>query len=910
MNFSADCIAFMAGQWFRAYKTGMGKSPAVEIDKWLCEGGWVVTASDRAARALTEAFHRARQSEGLTAWAAPNIFDWKSFVHTAWDERSCDPRLLLNATQEESLWEEIAGEERSLATLLEGPRHRLARLAMEAHELLCSHAPQFLRPQARIGWPQDAAAFSRWLAAFDERCHSGNLLSISRLPLELNPLLEAKSAARPPLLLAGFDRILPTQRQFFDAWGKWREAAQGEPAAVVEFHAAAGAQAELDACAIWCGRQLAADPGARLLVVSQEASKRRGEIERAFMARTGPVFEFSLGLPLSQVALARAAGLLLRWLSGPLDEQELDWLLSTGYAAANPQESAALLAYMRALRRFNLERPQWTLASFLGLRRSAELLPAAWVERVGAAQRLLFESARRPQSPLDWAELLPRLLDNLHFATARPLVSAEHQVFDRWQQAVESCGSLGFDGRRVGWKDFLSQLGRILDETLFAPESRNAPIQIAGPAESAGLTASAVWFLGAEEDTWPAHGATHPLIPVEIQREAEMPHATPQLDWELAKTITNRLLASASEAHFSYAKQDEKTDARPSRLIAQLAGEAKDLPPELTAPPAPKPLPVEFEDCSRIPFPPGKVAGGAGALTAQSQCPFKAFATARLDAQDWEPAEAYLTPAQRGNLLHETLHAVWAGQPEGIRSSTELLKLPDREAFVAEHVQRVFAQKLPFHLRERMPRRYLELEALRLTRLVAEWLEYEAARLPFDVAETEVKRTVQIAGLAFDLRLDRIDRLNDGTELVIDYKSGNVSPGAWELPRPDDVQLPLYAGFALDRDSEALGGLVFAKVRAGEMKFAGHVGDAAATLFAGKKGNNPLVRNPFTLEQLLDWRKCIEQLARDFLAGRAEVDPRDAPKTCERCGLQCLCRIQERAAQLEDDSEGEEASDE
>jgi len=38
--------------------------------------------SDRAARALTEAFHRARQSEGLTAWAAPNIFDWKSFVHT------------------------------------------------------------------------------------------------------------------------------------------------------------------------------------------------------------------------------------------------------------------------------------------------------------------------------------------------------------------------------------------------------------------------------------------------------------------------------------------------------------------------------------------------------------------------------------------------------------------------------------------------------------------------------------------------------------------------------------------------------------------------------------------------------------------------------------------------------------
>jgi hypothetical protein len=42
------------------------------------------------------------------------------------------------------------------------------------------------------------------------------------------------------------------------------------------------------------------------------------------------------------------------------------------------------------------------------------------------------------------------------------------------------------------------------------------------------------------------------------------------------------------------------------------------------------------------------------------------------------------------------------------------------------------------------------------------------------------------------------------------------------------------------------------------------------------------------------------------------VDPRDLPKTCERCGLQTLCRIQERGIQLEDEdeSEGEEDGDE
>jgi probable DNA repair protein len=875
---------------------------AAEIDKWLREGGWVVTASDRAARALSDAFHRARQAEGLTAWAAPNIFDWKSFVRTTWEERGADARLLLNATQESSLWVEIAGEERALATLLEGPRHRLADLAMEAHELLCSHAPQFLRPKARIGWQQDAAAFSRWLAAFDERCRSGNLLSPSRLPLEVIPLLEAETSSRPPLLLAGFDRILPTQRQFFDAWGAWSEAAKGEPATKVDFHAAADAQAELAACAIWCSRQLDANAKARVLVVAQNASARRGEIERAFLAQTGPVFEFSLGVPLSQVALARAASLLLRWLAGPLDEQELDWLLSTSYAAADPQESAALQAYMRTLRRFHLERTQWPLAAFLGQRCATELLPAAWVERIRAAQGKLAELARRPQSPLDWAEVLPRLLNELHFATARPLTSTEYQVLHRWQLAVESCGSLGFDGRRIGWKDFLSQLVRALDETLFAPESRGAPIQIAGPAESAGLAADTVWFLSADEDSWPASGATHPLIPVEIQREAGMPHATPQLDWELAETITNRLLASASEVHFSFARQNEAAEVRPSRLIVQIAGEAGELPPELAAPTVPETQTEEFQDSSRIPFPPGKIAGGAGVLTAQSQCPFKAFATTRLAAQDWQPAEACLTPSQRGNLLHEVLHAVWAGPPDGIRTHAELLNRKDREAFVTGHVQRVFAQKLPFHLRDRMPRRYLELEAQRLIRLVAAWLEYEAARLPFEVVETEAKRSVQIAGLAFDLRLDRIDCLNDGTQLVIDYKSGAVSPNDWELPRPDDVQLPLYAGFGIDPGKE-LGGLVFAKVRAGDMKFAGQVGDAAATLFAGLKGVNPLVRNALTAEQLLGWRDCIRQLAKDFLDGKAEVNPTDAPKTCEHCGLQSLCRIQDRVPLDEDEED-------
>jgi len=930
----------------------MGQTPEAEqgwqaeIDAWLRDGGLVVTASDRAARALGTAFHRARRAEGMLAWPAPNILDWKSFVRAAWEERTRDGRLLLNPAQEQSLWAEIAGGDGRLATLLEGPRHRLAALAMEAHELLCGYAPQFLRPTARSGWQQDAAAFNTWLAAFDQRCRAGNLISPARLQLELIPLLEdssgaeahvdsvglvrgvkppppsasgasaARQAQRPPLLLAGFDRILPTQRAVFDAWGAWRQAVPGRTSELIYSHQGADAQAELDACALWCRDQLAANPRARLLVVTQNAGDRqsRGQIERAFLALSGPngapLFEFSLGIPLSQVALPRAARLLLRWLTGPLAELELDWLFASGHLASNPQEASALQAQMRVLRRRGLAQPQWALANFNNSHAGPSPLPAEWVDRIAEAQRRLADLARRPQSPLDWAELVPRVLEAVGWPGANPLSSAEFQAARRFHQAVETVGSLGFDGRRIPWADFLSVLSRTLDETLFAPESQDAPILIAGPAESAGLSADAVWFLRATQDAWPAGGATHALIPLDAQRQAGMPHASPQLDWELAQAITARLLASAPEVHFSYARQTAGIEAHPSRLIAQLAGTAEDLP---KAPAKREPLAAPFEDDSRIPFPHGKVQGGAGVLTSQSQCPFKAFAAARLGAQGWEPAEAGLTPSQRGQLLHAVLHSIWGGPPDGIRSQSQLQGLKDRESFVAAHVRRVFEGEMLTGLRHRMPRRYLELEEQRLTSLVTEWLDYESTRIEFEVAATEADRAIHLAGLTLDLRLDRIDRLNDGSLLVIDYKSGDVSPKSWELPRPDDVQLPLYAGFALDREDEVLGGLVFAKVRPGNLEFAGHVGHPVATLFAGLKNYSSLVKNALTAEQLIGWRESIAQLAKDFLAGRAEVDPREVPKTCERCGLQTICRVEESESrfQLEgDDAQSAEASDE
>src|SRR5579859_351539 len=172
------------------YNPHMRTIPAADVDAWLRACGVVVAASDRAARAVRAAYHRARRAEGLSAWAAPEVLDWNTFAHQEWERRVTDMRLVLNATQEQSLWAGIVAESEQTAGWLDGPRRRLATLAVEAQDLMCAFAPDRLRAAQRRTWQQDAATFSEWLSSFDQLCNVGGLVSPGRLPLELLALLE------------------------------------------------------------------------------------------------------------------------------------------------------------------------------------------------------------------------------------------------------------------------------------------------------------------------------------------------------------------------------------------------------------------------------------------------------------------------------------------------------------------------------------------------------------------------------------------------------------------------------------------------------------------------------------------------------------------------------------------------
>jgi ATP-dependent helicase/nuclease subunit B len=882
------------------------------VDAWLAEGGAVLAANERAARSLAAAFHATRREEGRTAWPTPSIFSWESWVRERWLERNNAGLMLLSPLQEQALWTRVIRASQTGESLLHPGR--LALAAQQAYRLLCGYASNALRPAARLGWQGDAATFSEWMDAFEARCRRESLLSSSRLTLELTRELQSAPSdsaqdtlERSPLLLIGFDRLLETQESLLNAWGKWQQEEPGVAAQSLRFYAAPDAATEVEACIRWLRASLIQNPEARLIVVTTALQERRGELERALLD-VPPVdgseldFEFSLGVPLGRVNLAQSAILLLRWLHEPLSEPEADWLLSSGQSIASAEEEITLAEIMRNLRQRGQERPAWELADFAthhnasNNRPEARFAQRAWPARLLDARARLLALPKR-QTPLEWAAIAGNLLDTIGWPGFRPLSSVAFQARQRWDQVLEDCGSLGFDGSQIEWAEFVSTIAEAMSATIFAAESSDPSVLITEPLESAGQLADGIWFLGASEENWPGRGQPHPLLPIGLQRETGMPHSSPLADWDLADQATLRLLGSADEVIFSYPKQSAESETRPSRLVPQRAGEAVNLPrqSETGQSLARRDQTESFEDASQIRFPHGTISGGAATLTRQSRCPFQAFATARLNAEDWEPAETGLNTRQRGGLLHSVLHSVWSGSAKGgISSLAELEALPDLEKFVGSIVRSVMAESFDPNRRNslppRFPPRYLELETERLTQLVSEWLEYERERLPFRVTETEAKREVTIAGLTLKLRLDRIDEVQNGGRLVIDYKSGEVGPSAWEGDRPDDVQLPLYATFAVSEDLE---GLVFARVRPGKTKFLGRVRDAAATLRLGLSGRDGLVRNPLTSRQLNDWRERIERLGQDFLAGRADVDPKEPGKTCKTCHLHAVCRIYE-----------------
>ena len=167
----------------------------------------------------------------------------------------------------------------------------------------------------------------------------------------------------------------------------------------------------------------------------------------------------------------------------------------------------------------------------------------------------------------------------------------------------------------------------------------------------------------------------------------------------------------------------------------------------------------------------------------------------------------------------------------------------------------------------------------RAARLIHLLCALEATRAPFLIHELEAEHRVAIGTALLNVRIDRVDRLADGSHAILDYKTGRASTPDWDVTRTTHPQLLVY--------------LLAAAVPVSTLAVA-HL-DPKAALFKGigdQDGRLPGVKGlagENWAQQLLAWGAQVAQLAGDFVRGEARVDP--LAGACDHCHLHAFCRI-------------------
>jgi ATP-dependent helicase/nuclease subunit B len=844
---------------------------AVELFARLAEGHaagvTVVTPNRRLARALQADFDAFQIGKGLTSWEAPDILPFGAFVERLWEDALYSDvgeklPLLLTEAQEQRLWEEILAESGLFAV------SQAAAQCREAWRLI---------HQWRIGsgpGSEDAAAFSSWSREYVRKTAAE--IDAARLPELMARHLG--SLKTPKLLVAyAFDVLPPQARELLEKL----QFTECKPDRVTASPVRASfpcAKHEIEAAAKWARARLE-EGRTRIGVVVPKLETRRREAVRIFSrvmqpgynlpgsARTPMPFNVSLGEPLAAYPLVDVALSIIEFSIQPLDFARASQLIRSPFLGGADTEMAArarLDARLRKTFSANVSLPK--------LIASVEACPLLrrHLEAVFAVPQ------PKERTAGDWARYFSALLDAAGFAGERALDSDEFQTRAKWHEVLGEFSKLERTSKEMSAGEALAFLQRLCADTLFQPESPDAPIQILGVLESAGLRFDCLWVSGLTDEAWPLAARPNPFIPIALQKKAGIPQASAEASLELDRRLTEEWSGAAHEVVFSFPPKEKDRDLSPSPLILDVPESTVSIPDY----PRYRDLLFEsrrlesFEDYKAPKVVAAQVQGGTRVLSDQAACPFRAFAIHRLGAKPLEEPAPGPGARDRGKLVHALMASLWRSLKSSKALESDLEPAIARAA--AEAVKEVGLEG-----------RLAELERERLAKVAREWLEVEKRRAPFEVLAVEEKKTLKVSGLEFSARIDRIDRLAGGGHALIDYKTGG-NPGTrhWEGPRPDDPQLPLYAA-AVPGD---LAAVAFAKVKTGEMKF---IGWARA---------NDLVPNVKPYRDwpalLAQWKKDAEALGAAFAAGDARVDPKDALKTCRLCELQTLCRVYEKVNAL------------
>jgi ATP-dependent helicase/nuclease subunit B len=856
-------------------------------------GTTIITGNARLSRQMRREFDAEQQGRGEQLWESPDILPRDAWLRRCWDEcvysAPIDTPVLLDASQELVLWEQVIERSGSAETLLDTPTTAFA--AAGAWDLL--HSWQLPRTAALFQGVPDAEVFFEWMNAVEAKLKDHHWITASQVPQALTGQIRSGMLRIPGMIChAGFDEIIPSDQRLFETIRESGSVVSELPAvrsfAMSQHFRAAfeNTSDELLHAATWARRELDGSPNTQIGIVVRGLASLRTAVERIFDEILHPgvdfsgsdaprAFHISAGAPIKDLPLVTTALHVLALRRGiPLAEAGM--LLRSPFLLLDSGVGASVDAELRreGTHDVSTDTPM--------IRRHFEPLARA------------FQMLPDDQQPGQWSATLSRLLKAAGWPGSRTLSHIEHQTMERWNELLSEFARLDSVIQSMEYDEALSRLRKLAAGSPFAPRDEGAPVQIMDMLEASGSRFDSLWIVGLHDRAWPQPLRPNPFLPLALQRSAGAPQSSAERELEYARRLTERLMQSAPTVICSYPTHSGEEKLRISSLIAHL--------PEIDSIAAVAPTIAEAQYLVAAPLgertsesapalPPGTAqSGGMNVIADQAACPFRAFAVHRLSAGGLDVPVLGLSPIERGTIAHRALECFW--REIKTQQALQSLSEAERSALILTSVRAAMDRALHHHASAMLPR-LQALEENRLQRLLGQWLNLEADRPPFEVAEMETARTVELGGLQLHVKADRVDRYLQGGHAILDYKtSKHLTISGWEGERPDAPQLPLYAAMS---DELPISSVMFAKLVAGEPCFVG-------ISEAGEQAGRP-PKGPPLAERIQAWRGTMEALATAFRQGHAAVDPKTPKQTCQYCELTPLCRVGERERGLIENEE-------
>ena len=887
----------------------------------------VITANQRLSNHIRLLFDRYQQENNLSIWESLNSQSLESWL-VNFGKIFLDS-IILSASQEQVLWQSIINANTWNSQLLS--IHEISLLIQKAWKLIHDWeiADEVLN-QYRNN--EQIQYFLTCSEIFKEYCQQHNFCSQAEMAAQLLELdhNDFQTLKKNKFYLVGFDELSPIVKKLFNKISTITDVQ------VINIHGNAGfchrmncetQEEEINHFISFAYSELQKKPEIKIGCIVPELASCRLQIEKVLLKRFSQEiqvaelpydklpFNISASQSLLNYPIISVASEILEMLSGQITIEKIGSLLQSPYLSTCNEDVDLGALIDSYLREFSYSR-HLPIDHLIQIIQQVFLKNPFFSKAAGKlASRLqkFNENQNNHEKnlyPSEWAIFFLKQLTHLGWPGTRTKNSFEFQIIERWQQLLNEMVLLDPLIGKVELQQALLLLKSILQKTSFQPLGNlNAPIQVLGILESTGYEFDFLWIMGLHDENWPKPPKPNPFIPYELQKSLKMPNASAIRQFNYTQKIQQRLLASGSTIILSSPLKEGEKSLRSSPLIENipvlsieklsinktlniidLIFESKAL--EITTDPkAPPILTTQL------------IKGGSKIFSEQSTCPFRAFARLRLKAEPLPLFHFAINEQRRGVLLHASLSQIW----NELNNQTELKKLTEQElkSLISKCVSQsvaVFSSKNCY--KESFLETLLILECKTLERIIFQWLQLEKERRFFKVIANEQKYMMDFAGIRFNIQIDRIDELEDGTHFIIDYKTGSnlTSVKSWLEPRNSNPQLPLYSlieKFSIPKTPTIINALAYGLLRSGFIQFKGICSDAVSNLLGNEiKGIIPINSIKKINEesystwqqQKQEWEIALNSLATDFKQGKADTDPIQGYATCQQCHFGSLCR--------------------